>query len=144
MNQNTSQEGSSSCQCLTTLCGEKKKMQRNVTVILMKLRIMSAEFVAAIGHSSIWTRKEMERNLRLQTRWILGQNCRKNAGGFRRNQFSGTLWYQCHGDEMRRCAFSRAARQAFIHESTTQRKTQGLTHNLWNTASVLPLISREQ
>ena len=42
--------GSSSCQCSTTLCVEKKT-QRNVKAILTKFRIMLADFFAVMGHS---------------------------------------------------------------------------------------------
>ena len=43
--------GSSSCQCSTTLPGEKEEMQKNVKRILVQLRIMLADFVAVIGQS---------------------------------------------------------------------------------------------
>ena len=47
--QSSAKAGSSSCQCSTTLYGEKKKMWRNV--ILTQLRIMLADFLAVIDHS---------------------------------------------------------------------------------------------
>ena len=47
--QSSSKAGSSSCQCSTTLYGEKKKMWRNV--ILTQLRIMLADFLAVMDHS---------------------------------------------------------------------------------------------
>ena len=49
--QSSSKGGSSSCQCSTTFFGEKKKIQRNVKVILTKLRSMLWDFLADIGHS---------------------------------------------------------------------------------------------
>ena len=49
--ESSSKARSSSCQCSTTLHGEKKKMKRNVKVMLTKLRILLADFRAVIGHS---------------------------------------------------------------------------------------------
>ena len=49
--QSSAKARSSSCQCSTTLFGEKKKMWRNVKVILAQLRIMLADFLAVIDHS---------------------------------------------------------------------------------------------
>ena len=43
--------GPSSCHCSTTLHGEKKDMKEKVKVMLTKLRIMLADFLAVIGDS---------------------------------------------------------------------------------------------
>ena len=51
MNQSSTLAGLSSCRCSTILYEERKELQRNVKVFLVKLRIMFAEFFAVIGHS---------------------------------------------------------------------------------------------
>ena len=42
--------------------------------------------------------KEAVRNLRLQTRWILGPNCRKNAAELQKIWSSDIPWYHCPGE----------------------------------------------
>ena len=50
--QSSSKTGSSSCQCSTTLYGEKKKIQRNVQVIFTKLRVVLSDFLAFLRPGS--------------------------------------------------------------------------------------------
>ena len=50
MNLSSSKEGSSSCQCTTTLHGENEETQKNVRRILLQLRIMLADSCSDVGH----------------------------------------------------------------------------------------------
>ena len=61
-----------------------------------KKKRMRKDSLAVIGLSRIW--KDVVRNLRLQTRWILEWNCRENADEFRRNRSSYIPWHQCLGE----------------------------------------------
>ena len=49
MNQRTSQAGSSSCQCSTTLYGTQKDMTNYVSIIQRQLKSMWKDFLAVIG-----------------------------------------------------------------------------------------------
>ena len=50
------------------------------------------------GLWSSWIRKEVARNLRWQTRWILESNCRENAAELRRIRSSDIPLHQCLGE----------------------------------------------
>ena len=52
VNLSNSKTGSSSCQCTTILCGEKKETQKNILRIMLRLRIMLADSCSDVGH--VW------------------------------------------------------------------------------------------
>ena len=52
VNLSSSKEGSSSCQCSTTLYGENEETPKNVLRILLQLRIMLADSCLDVGH--VW------------------------------------------------------------------------------------------
>ena len=85
-----------SWQYLTLLYGMQKEMMNYDKMIQGQLKSMRKDSLAIIGLSWIW--KEVVRNLRLQTRWILESNCRENAAEFRRNRSSYIPWHQCIGE----------------------------------------------
>ena len=70
--QSTSKAESFLCQCSTTLFFEKKKIKRNVKVMLTKLRIMLADFVAVIGHSWDLDQKRSGTELTLTNLMVFG------------------------------------------------------------------------
>ena len=51
VNLSTSKTGSSSCQCTTTLHGEKKETKKDVNIIHRQLRILLANSLAVVGLS---------------------------------------------------------------------------------------------
>ena len=65
-NLSISKEGSSSCQCKTTLNGENKGTEKFVLRILLMLQIMLENSRKGIGRSRAWIRKEVVRNSRTQ------------------------------------------------------------------------------
>ena len=75
VNVSTSQTGSPSCQCTTTLNGEQKETKKDVKTFHRQLRIMLANSLAVIDLSCAWIRREVVRNLRWQTWRIMGSNC---------------------------------------------------------------------
>ena len=72
------------------------KQFRDNWAVCSKIPARSLVFLGA------WIWKEVVRNLRSQTRWILGQNCRENAAELRRIRSSNIPWYQCFGERERR------------------------------------------
>ena len=70
--QSSSKAGPSSCQCSTTLYGEKKEMNKNIKVMVMKLRIIFAGFLAVIGHSWDLDQKRSGPELTLTNLMVIG------------------------------------------------------------------------
>ena len=63
---------SSSCQCSTTLYGEKKEVKKHWKVVITKLWIMLADFLAVIGHYSDLDLKRSGTELTLTNLMVFG------------------------------------------------------------------------
>ena len=70
-----------------------QKEMMNVWIIQRQLKTMRS-----LVFPTAWIWKEVVRNLRVQTRWILESNCREHAAEFRRIRSSDIPLYQCLGE----------------------------------------------
>ena len=84
--------GSSSCQCLTTLCGMQKETQNNVNTIHRRLRNMLANSLAVIGLS--WSLDQKEKGTETYTHKpdrSLGRMAQEMMANFSRSGQRGEL-----------------------------------------------------
>ena len=92
MSLRTSKEGSSSCQCTTTLNGKQKETKNNVNTIHRQLRNMLVNSLAVTGLS--WS-LDQKRSGAEKTRRIMGSNSREHDGKFLSIWLSDISSLQC-------------------------------------------------
>ena len=119
MNLRNSQDGSSSCQCTTTLYGEKRKPRSMCCEFHDCGRICKKVSARSLVVSRAWIRKEVVRNTYVQTEWRVGW-CRytaelvlrtiifrhsaqylRSSGGHVRRTGLLNLWLTCWSEQVR-------------------------------------------
>ena len=131
MHRSTSKRGSSSCECTTTLSGEKKETQKSVKKIHLRLRIILADSRAVIGLS--WSLD--------QKKWY-GTYTEKPDGSL--NQSAENMMANFSGSGHPICRASRAFERGELRSKAGGKKSIHFNCSHENIALRISSVSTEQ